>query len=176
MKAQTLNANKLHPSYCKHDDRQRYSAKCLKEYVPKPLPIGCHLKSNDYKLNRIRQNTSNEPKETAFWKKLPYFIQRTGIPERREVKSETNLICNDRIVAQNKVTSFSETHLPFRNSETHYKRISVDDLFQRVTDSSHTRNTNELDIQQQKIKQITYLDQQENLISASDHLKNIKNW
>ncbi|GBN20275.1 hypothetical protein AVEN_226150-1 [Araneus ventricosus] len=171
-KPQPLNTTQSRSSYCRPEIVYSFPNQTT-VYMQNSWPVDYRIKRNTadykYKTNRLPQCPSDaisKSVETAFLKKFPCFIRQAVIPERKEAKSEPYLLRRNEIKLQNNIpiTSFSDSHLPFKGQNAHYKRITVEELFQTVS-----QNRKEREVQKFGIKE----DLSCELVTASDHLKKI---
>ncbi|GFY69961.1 uncharacterized protein TNIN_478171 [Trichonephila inaurata madagascariensis] len=180
---QSINKSHFSSTYHKPEMIQRLLTKSIKDFVPAPsISVENYSKNNnishEHKTEHFQSCGSkidDDNQEMPFWKKLPYFIQRNEFPEKKEVRSETNLSPRDVIKSRSnvEVTSFSDTCLPFKDKEMCYRRISVEELFQSATVSKSRDTKDSVNVQpfSDKIEHIP--NEYRNLISATDHLKQI---
>ncbi|GFT54806.1 uncharacterized protein NPIL_278671 [Nephila pilipes] len=181
--SQSANNSHFHPSQHVPENKQENVFNSIKDFIQACIPIDNFLKNNNISIEHEtdnfqlrRSNEGNKNPELSFWKKLPHFIQRTGIPERKEVRSEIALSARDKIKYQTNVelTSFSDTCLPFKSKGMNYRRISVDELFQLAKEANNNINTKDpVNIQQNNVNTECISGEHRNLISATDHLKQI---
>ncbi|KAF8769803.1 hypothetical protein HNY73_017412 [Argiope bruennichi] len=143
--------------------RINISKSSLVDYRIKASTINDKLNLNRY--DQCSSDAIREPGEAAFIKKIPCFLGRTRIPEKKEAKSDPHLLRRSRIELQGDIpaTSFSDSYLPSKSKHANYRRISLEELFQSVT-----RNRKDISEEDFSLES-----KHNNLAAASDHLKKI---